>query len=164
VTTAERGLERELWLDERQRRSCYDQACRLENFAVNIDAERDLLQQGRIESAEYVWRMDVPFTWDEIKAEFLRSHYDRDRGFPIAAVEAAWCVFRLCIESGGLPDWCDVLYWAERSPIAEGMVRAVLCDVDANLTISEETFEERMGPFDDVPESLGTTDWKAEGF
>jgi hypothetical protein len=30
------------------------------------------------------------------------------------------------------------------------MVRAVLCDVDANLTISDETFEERMGPFDNV--------------
>lgn len=108
--------------------------------------------------------MDVPFTWDEIKDEFLRSHYDRGRGFPVAAVEAAWCVFRLCIEAAGPPDWCDVLFWAERSAFTQGMVRAVLCDVDANLTISDEVFEERMGPFDDLTESPGKADWQTEGF
>jgi hypothetical protein len=164
MTSLERGREQQLRLDERQRHSCYDQACRLENFAASFEAERDLLHQGRIDGAEYVWRMDVPFTWDEIKEEFLRSHYDQGRGFPIAAVEAAWCVFRLCIESGGPPDWCDVLYWAKRSPVTAGMVQAVLSDVDANLTISEETFEERMGPSHELAESPGKVDWKAEGF
>jgi hypothetical protein len=125
-------LEQELRLGEQQRHSCYDQACRLENFAATFEAERDLLHQGRIESA--------------------------------AAVEAAWCVFRLCVEAGGLPDWFDVLYWAERSPVTQGMVRAVLLDVDANLTMSDETFEERMGPFDDVLEPAERANWQKEGF
>jgi hypothetical protein len=74
------------------------------------------------------------------------------------------CVFRLCIESGGPPDWCDVLYRAERSPVTQGMVRAVLYDVDANIMMSQETFEERMRSLDGCAGSAGKTDWKAEGF